>query len=69
MGLRKPVLPNSPQMLWQKKEMSLNFLELSWEQKEVGDVLPPCWLLLEKCLFLVLGSLGRMSGALWWNTI
>jgi len=36
---------------------------------KAGDVLPLCWLLLEKCLFLVLGSIGRISGSLRWDTI
>ena len=35
--------------------------------RRLGDVLPPLWLLLEECLVLVLGLLGRIAGSLWWD--
>lgn len=54
----------------ERRKMSLSFFKSSpRDRRKAGDVLFPCWLLLEKCLFLVLGPLGRISGFLWWNTI
>jgi hypothetical protein len=48
-----------------EQENEHKLFQSSPRDRRSGDVLPPLWLLLEECLVLVLGPLGKISGSLW----
>lgn len=66
---RSPLLFSRDALAIEKENEHKLFQNSPRDRRRSGDVLPPCWLLLEKSLFLVLGPLGRISGSLWRDSI